>query len=59
MEGPLSPLDEHKRHDDAEPHALDAPRHHLAGWMWLVYMAVGVVFWTGVGLAISTLIAAL
>jgi hypothetical protein len=59
MEGPLSPLDEHKRHDDAEPHALDAPRHHLPGWIWIGYMAVGVVVWTGVVFGIRVLITAL
>jgi hypothetical protein len=57
--GPLSPLDDRNWHAHDEQLALDALRCDRPGWIWLVYMALGVAFWTGVGVGISALIGAL
>jgi hypothetical protein len=59
MEDPLAPLDDRTMYAHDEPRALDALRCQRPGWIWLGYVAFGVAFWTGVGLAISALIAAL
>jgi hypothetical protein len=55
----LSPLDDRNLHAHDEQLALDALGCHRPGWMWLIYIALGVAFWTGVGVGISALIAAL
>ena len=59
MRASLALFNDVPRRSDNQPKAADAGRYPYPGWIWLGYTVFGIAFWTGVGVGIHALVAAL